>query len=55
MEENQTQAKTESENPYIQRFALFFETQYKKPIEQLIEKYPQKKNPAGRFLRTGAL
>ncbi|MEK6941491.1 MAG: minichromosome maintenance protein MCM, partial [archaeon] len=43
MEENQTQAKTESENPYIQRFALFFETQYKKPIEQLIEKYPQKK------------
>lgn len=43
-EEEQKNNQEVSENPYTGKFQLFFETQYKKPIEKLMEHYPEKKS-----------
>ncbi len=44
MAEEKQVTRTESDSPYVGRFASFFEQSYKKQIEKLVGQYPQKRS-----------
>ncbi|MBN2067331.1 MAG: ATP-binding protein [Candidatus Diapherotrites archaeon] len=43
-EKEETLARSGSENPFIEKFQAFFESQYKKEIERLVGSYPEKRS-----------